>query len=457
MSKGGFMTPKALANRMKSKGLQRLRWYCQMCAKQCRDENGFKCHCQSEAHLQQMALFADNAQSFVDRFSQQFVDGYLAELQRKGGRRVKANHVYTAYIADKAHVHMNATKWDSLSSFVSYLGKQRLAEVSQDEEGEWWISYIDRDPRVIARQEAAARKEARERSAEEEERRRIDAEVEEARKRKGEETEPAVTAETEEERARREEEEAARLRHWRAEGEGAKVTLALPPPPQSTRGAPREPRANPLLFLRSVDGRGAERQGAEKVGEKRRPSALEAIVEEEERRRARQQRPPSAALPPLSTPTASAAAAALRTAPPPSFPSSSSWLCPSLVVRVLSRSLHGGALFRQKGRVLSVDDDGRSATVALLSPPPFASPSSSPSAPPVPPPVVVQVERRELETVIPALGQPVLVVRGERKGRLATLTALSDDQFTCSLRMLDDLSSVDGVQLESVCKTLPPP
>jgi hypothetical protein len=25
-----------------AKGLQKLRWYCQMCQKQCRDENGFK-------------------------------------------------------------------------------------------------------------------------------------------------------------------------------------------------------------------------------------------------------------------------------------------------------------------------------------------------------------------------------------------------------------------------------
>lgn len=36
--KGGFLTPKAIANRIKAKGLQKLKWYCQMCQKQCRDE-----------------------------------------------------------------------------------------------------------------------------------------------------------------------------------------------------------------------------------------------------------------------------------------------------------------------------------------------------------------------------------------------------------------------------------
>jgi DNA/RNA-binding protein KIN17 len=42
MGKGDFLSPKAIANRIKSKGLQKLRWFCQMCEKQCRDENGFK-------------------------------------------------------------------------------------------------------------------------------------------------------------------------------------------------------------------------------------------------------------------------------------------------------------------------------------------------------------------------------------------------------------------------------
>jgi DNA/RNA-binding protein KIN17 len=44
MPKHDAFSPKGIANRQKLKGLQRLRWYCQMCEKQCRDENGFKCH-----------------------------------------------------------------------------------------------------------------------------------------------------------------------------------------------------------------------------------------------------------------------------------------------------------------------------------------------------------------------------------------------------------------------------
>ena len=46
-----------IANRIKAKGLQKLRWYCQMCGKQCRDENGFKCHLSSDSHQRQMMVF----------------------------------------------------------------------------------------------------------------------------------------------------------------------------------------------------------------------------------------------------------------------------------------------------------------------------------------------------------------------------------------------------------------
>ena len=38
-----------IANRIKAKGLTKLRWYCQLCEKACRDENGYKCH--TQVHL----------------------------------------------------------------------------------------------------------------------------------------------------------------------------------------------------------------------------------------------------------------------------------------------------------------------------------------------------------------------------------------------------------------------
>jgi DNA/RNA-binding protein KIN17 len=68
---------------MKSKGLQRLRWYCQVCEKQCRDENGFKCHAQSESHLRQMLVVGENAGRHISDYSQQFQHDFVQMLSRR--------------------------------------------------------------------------------------------------------------------------------------------------------------------------------------------------------------------------------------------------------------------------------------------------------------------------------------------------------------------------------------
>ena len=85
-------TPKWLSNKIKSKGLQKLRWYCQMCQKQCRDENGFKCHTSSESHQRQLLLFADNPNKFLGEYSYEFERDFMNLLRRAHGtKRVKAN------------------------------------------------------------------------------------------------------------------------------------------------------------------------------------------------------------------------------------------------------------------------------------------------------------------------------------------------------------------------------
>ena len=82
-------TPKYLANKMKSKGLQRLRWYCQVCEKQCRDENGFKCHATSESHLRQMLVVGEHAGRHIADFSSQFQHEFVTLLSR---RQVPLHH-----------------------------------------------------------------------------------------------------------------------------------------------------------------------------------------------------------------------------------------------------------------------------------------------------------------------------------------------------------------------------
>ena len=129
------------------------RIFFQMCQKQCRDENGFKCHLTSDSHLRNMRVFRDNAGGMMDSFSREFETAYLETLRRRHGtQRMNANNVYQEVIQDKGHIHMNATKWATLTHFVQYLGKKGVCVVEETERG-WYVTYIERDPALLERKE----------------------------------------------------------------------------------------------------------------------------------------------------------------------------------------------------------------------------------------------------------------------------------------------------------------
>ncbi|ODA78338.1 hypothetical protein RJ55_05719 [Drechmeria coniospora] len=160
MPKAEVGSTKHLSNKLKSKGLQRLRWYCQVCSKQTRDANGFKMHTQSESHVRQMILVGEDPKKFIDDFSNQFVRDFLQLLKTgHGEKQVHINRFYQEYISNKEHVHMNATKWPSLTEFAKYLGRESICRVEENEEG-IHISWIDNSPDNLRRQEALRKKEA---------------------------------------------------------------------------------------------------------------------------------------------------------------------------------------------------------------------------------------------------------------------------------------------------------
>ncbi|KAG8939230.1 hypothetical protein FRC04_006807 [Tulasnella sp. 424] len=171
---------KYLANKMKAKGLQRLRWYCQVCEKQCRDENGFKCHMATESHLRQMLVVGESAGKHISDFSSQFQAEFVALLSRRfGTKRVLANKVYQEYIQDKGHLHMNATRWVTLTEFVKHLGRTGVARVDDTEKG-WFIAWIDNSPKALEKAEASAKKERLQVSDEQRERELLKAQIEKA-------------------------------------------------------------------------------------------------------------------------------------------------------------------------------------------------------------------------------------------------------------------------------------
>ncbi|CAZ85058.1 unnamed protein product [Tuber melanosporum] len=180
MPKAEVGSTKYLSNRMKSKGLQRLRWYCQVCEKQCRDENGFKCHTQSESHVRQMLVVGENAKKHIADYSTQFQRDFLMLLRTSHGeKKINANHFYQEYIVNKEHIHMNATRWTSLSEFIKFLGREGICRVEEGERG-LMVGWIDNSPEALQRQEAVRRKERQDRGDEEREQKALKEMIERA-------------------------------------------------------------------------------------------------------------------------------------------------------------------------------------------------------------------------------------------------------------------------------------
>ncbi|KAJ6787338.1 hypothetical protein PWT90_06538 [Aphanocladium album] len=173
MPKAEAGSVKHLNNKLKSKGLQRLRWYCQVCEKQCRDANGFKMHTQSESHVRQMLVVGEDPKKFINDFSNMFLSDFVNLLKTgHGEKQVQINHFYQEYIANKEHVHMNATKWPSLTEFAKHLGREGICRVEENDKG-IHITWIDNSPDALRRQEALRRKEAQNQGDEEIEQRMI--------------------------------------------------------------------------------------------------------------------------------------------------------------------------------------------------------------------------------------------------------------------------------------------
>jgi DNA/RNA-binding protein KIN17 len=134
--------------------VQRLRWYCQACEKQCRDANGFKCHVQSEKHVRQVETIGEDPRKYIQGFSNDFQRDFISLLRTAHNEKfISANKFYNEYIRDKEHVHMNATKWASLTEFVKHLGREGIVNVKEDEKDGLCIAWRDTSVQALRRRE----------------------------------------------------------------------------------------------------------------------------------------------------------------------------------------------------------------------------------------------------------------------------------------------------------------
>lgn len=99
---------------------------------------------------------------------------------RHNTQRVRANAVYNEYIQDKHHIHMNSTKWVTLTEFIKYMGREGLVRVDENEKG-FWIQWVDNSPKALARQAEMQKRERADMDDEQRQRRQLREQMERAR------------------------------------------------------------------------------------------------------------------------------------------------------------------------------------------------------------------------------------------------------------------------------------
>lgn len=398
MGKNEFLTPKAIANRIKAKGLQKLRWYCQMCQKQCRDENGFKCHCMSESHQRQMQVFGQNPNRIVGGYSEEFETTFLEHMKRSHRfSRIAATVVYNEYISDRHHIHMNSTEWATLTEFVKYLGRTGKCKVEETPKG-WFITYIDRDSETLFKERLKNKRARADLADEEKQEREIQRQIERAEQMM--ETVDSAAA-----NGKNEEGSKSRMFEKNEEDADKKIKLSLG---SSAKNVHEKKDSSKLLFdeeeFGSKNGKSKKQKDDDKSG--RNESALDELMKEEEKAKERSNR-------------------------------KDYWLFEGIVVKVMSKALADKVYYKQKGFVRKVIDKYVGEIEMLENK------------------HVLRIDQEELETVIPQIGGLVKIVNGAYRGENARLLAIDTERFCAKVRVekgLYDGRVLKAVEYEDLCK-----
>mmetsp|Transcript_24045 Transcript_24045/g.42729 ORF Transcript_24045/g.42729 Transcript_24045/m.42729 type:complete len:313 (-) Transcript_24045:166-1104(-) len=150
-----LMTSPYIMSGESGKLLKRLKFYCHMCKKHCRDADGFKCHKQSQSHQRNMLEFMQNPNQYIDQFSSEFKEEFMRLLSHRWPHSwVLAVKVHHCTLSSRKQVHLNATVWETLTDFVNHIQQEELVEVQQSEEGVL-VKWIDHSPRLAVSKKQA--------------------------------------------------------------------------------------------------------------------------------------------------------------------------------------------------------------------------------------------------------------------------------------------------------------
>lgn len=315
--------------------------------------------------------------------------------RRFGTKRVHANMVYQEYIHDRNHLHMNATRWETLTGFVKWLGREGKCTVDQTEKG-WFITWIDRNPDTIARQEALAKKERMDKDDHERTLSFVNKQVQRAAQTNKDADEPSFT-------------------EFKKNSDEEKVSFKMPsgPAPKSKEKSEETLPSIAKEFFADVsedrpqrkktDGEDKHKRDSRKC-EKRKMNLDELIVEEEAKKEKLNRK--------------------------------NYWLAKGIVVKIVTKLL--GEKYYKKKAVVKEVKDLYGCVVQVLDTDD-----------------VLKLDQVYLETVIPAIGRRIRIVNGAYRNHVAVLDSLDEKTFCCTVKIDSGPLQgriVNGVQYEDISK-----
>ena len=114
------------------------------------------------------------------------------------------------------------------------------------------------------------------------------------------------------------------------------------------------------------------------------------------------------------------------------------WLIENIVIKITSKAL-GDKYYKQKAEIIQIVNKFK-AIVKLI------QDSSK-----------IQVDQNQIETVIPAIGKQVIVLRGKYKGEKAILDSLDVENFSAKLKLCDNNDGLTvSLPYEHFCKMCSP-
>lgn len=284
---------------------------------------------------------------------------------------------------------MNSTQWATLTEFVKYLGQTGKCKVEETPKG-WFMTYIDRDSETLFKEKMKNK--------------RLKADIVEEEKMEREIQRQIERAEQMEANDKGGEEEGVTKSRMleKNDEEGAKIKLSLG---QAKKNV--EMNGSSRLVFDEVEpesSSGKRRREGESSGKNK--SVLDELMKEEEKAKERINR-------------------------------KDYWLCPGIVVKVMSKALADKGYYKQKGVVRKVIDK-YCGEIEM-----FENKH------------VLRVDQDELETVLPQIGGIVKIVNGAYRGEIARLLAIDADNFCAKVQIekgIYDGRVLKAVEYEDICK-----